>query len=273
MSTGDGMMEQPDEDTWEAGQLYEPYVGRWSRLVAREFLNWLEAPANLNWIDVGCGTGALTQTILDHASPRFVMGVDPSPGFITHARAHVVGDPVGFEVAGAESLPADSASVDVAVSGLVLNFLPQPLRGVTEMARVTRFGGTVAAYVWDYAEKMELIRHFWDAAAALDADALRLDEGLRFPVCRPEPLAALFIAAGLLGVEVRPIDILTDFNDFDDYWLPFLSGQGPAPGYAMSLDETRRNMLRERLRLTLPFTEDGRIRLLARAWAVCGRKP
>ena len=170
----------------------------------------------------------------------------------------------------ARSLPGEDGSYDVAVSGLVLNFVPQPNRAAAEMARVTRSGGTVAAYVWDYADKMEMIRYFFDAAAALDQAAADLDEGVRFPLCKPEALGELFQSIGLAGVEVRAIDAPTHFRDFDDYWSPFLGGQGPAPGYAMSLSEEKRVELRELIRAKLPVEPDGSIHLIARAWAVRG---
>jgi len=261
------MPHSSSQDTWSAGDRYEPYVGRWSRPVARSFLQWLDAPAEWMWLDAGCGTGALSQTILTHADPKSVIGVDASPDFVAYARAHVTG-PVGFQVANIESLPVETAGVDVAVSGLVLNFVPQPLRAVAEMARATRPGGVVAAYVWDYAGKMEMMRYFWDAATALDEAAGELDEGNRFPLCRPDALADLFTRAGLARIETRPIDIPTHFRDFDDYWMPFLGGQGPAPSYAMALDETRRVKLRDEIYSRLPIAEDGAIRLMARAWAV-----
>ena len=267
------MKQSPREDVWAAGDLYEPYVGRWSREVARAFLGWLAVPAGMDWLDVGCGTGALTQAILDHAGPRHVRSVDASPGFIEYAMAHVTAGPASFEVGDAQSLPVDTARVDAAVTGLMLNFVPQPQRAVAELSRATRQGGVVAAYVWDYAGKMELMRYFWDAAVELDPAASELDEGRRFPICQPEPLTELFTRAGLHHVEARPIDIPTTFRDFDDYWSPFLGGQGPAPGYAVSLDEPRQGALKERIRSKLPIAEDGSIRLIARAWAVRGRKP
>jgi hypothetical protein len=139
------------------------------------------------------------------------------------------------------------------------------------MARAVRREGIVAAYVWDYAGEMQLMRRFWDAAVALDPAALDKDEGWRFPVCRPEPLAALFEGAGLAAVEHRAIDVPTVFRDFDDYWQPFLGGQGPAPAYCTALPEDRRDALREQLRATLPTAPDGSIPLTARAWAVKGR--
>jgi SAM-dependent methyltransferase len=261
------------KDVWAAGSLYEPYVGRWSRLVAPDFLAWLGVPEGRKWLDVGCGTGALTQCILRNAAPAGVHGVDPSAGFIEHAEAHTADARASFEVGDAQALPAASASFDAAVAGLVVNFVPEPERAVTEMRRAVRPGGSVAAYVWDYAEKMELMRHFWDAAVALNPQARALDEGVRFPLCRPEPLAALFEQAGLSRVEVKAIDVPTRFRDFDDYWTPFLGGQAPAPGYCMSLDEEKRGALRERIRSKLPFRPDGSIDLIARAWAVKGLVP
>jgi SAM-dependent methyltransferase len=264
------MTEAKRMDRWAAGELYEPFVGRWSRVVAREFLAWLAVPAGKDWLDVGCGTGALTQTILDQASPKTVQGIEPSP-MLEHAKATTQDPRATFQQGDAQSLPLESATVDAAVAGLVLNFVPDNARAVAEMARVTRPGGTVAAYVWDYAGKMELLRYFWDAVITLDRDASVLDEGPRFPICRPEALAALFTNAGLHNVETRAVDVPTHFKDFDDYWTPFLSGQGPAPGYAVSLDYERQTILRDFIRGRLPKEKDGSIHLTARAWAVRGR--
>ena len=264
-------MSEVRKDNWAAGKLYEPYVGRWSRLVAKEFLQWLQLPAQLDWLDVGCGTGALTQSILQQTQPRSVTGIDPSAGFIDYAKAQITDPRVTFEVADAQSLPVQSARFDVAVSGLVLNFVPKPLLAAQEMARAVRPAGVVAAYVWDYAGKMELMRYFWDAAVAVDPSASKLAEGLRFPICQPPALVALFSEAGLRDVQTHTIDVPTAFRDFDDYWNPFLGGQGPAPGYAMSLSEDHRGALRDRIRATLPIASDGSISLIARAWAVRGR--
>jgi SAM-dependent methyltransferase len=258
---------------WSAGAMYEPYVGRWSRLVARELLKWLSIPVQRDWLDVGCGTGALSQIIFEYGLPNVIKGIDSSADFVTYAKMHLESARVTFEVGDAQALSIDSASFDVVVSGLVLNFVPEPRRAVAEMVRVARPGGAVAAYVWDYAEKMELMRYFWDAAVVLDPTALEFDEGRRFPICQPSPLAELFKDAGLQKVEVRPIDIRTHFRDFDDYWSPFSGGQGPAPGYAMSLSEERQKALRERIRSNLPIAKDGSIPLTARVWAIRGRTP
>jgi SAM-dependent methyltransferase len=258
-------------DTWSSGAAYEPYVGRWSRLVADTFLAWLAQPAGKQWLDVGCGTGALTVTILQVAAPSAVVSIDPSEGYVAFSRGHLPDPRVRFSVGDAQALPEPSGTFDAVVSGLVLNFVPHPAQAVREMARVARAGAVVAAYVWDYADQMQLMRYFWDAAVALDPAARPFDEGVRFPLCRPEPLAALWRIGGLRDVEVRAIDVPTVFHDFDDYWSPFLGGQGPAPGYAMSRDETRREQLRERIRSHLPISADGSIALSARAWAVRGQ--
>src|SRR5690242_171821 len=239
---------------WNSGNRYESYIGRWSKLVARQFLAWLDVPSGVQWLDVGCGTGSLSQTILDTASPRSVLGVDASEGYIDFAIKHVKDPRVSFRLGDAQGLPVESASYDAVVSGLVLNFVPQPSQVLSEMIRAVHIGGTVAVYVWDYADQMQLIRYFWNAAVALDKTVLALDEGQRFPLCQPEHLRQLFQnpTHRLENVQVRLIDVDTTFSDFDDYWSPFLGSQGPAPSYAMSLSEEKRVVLREYIRLILP---------------------
>ena len=266
-------MTQPDVgQVWASGGAYEPYIGRWSRLVAEEFLSWLAVAPRRRWLDVGCGTGALVSTILKVAEPIRVEGVDPSADYIAHATAHVADDRAQFRVGGAEALPFEAEAFDAVVSGLVLNFVPSAPDAVMEMVRVTGRGGLVAAYVWDYAGGMQLIRRFWDAAIALDPSAADLDEGRRFTLCHPEALMKLFAGADLTDVEQRAIDVPTHFRDFADYWSPFLGGQALAPSYAMSLTEDQRIALRDELRTTLPVDPDGSIRLMARAWTIRGTR-
>lgn len=257
-------------DVWAVGDAYEGYVGRWSRRVADGFVRWLDLPAGGRWLDVGCGTGALTAAVLATADPAGVVGVDTSEGFIASARARVDDPRSAFRVGDARSLPLPDGGFDAVVSGLALNFVPDPGQAVGEFARVAVPGGAVAAYVWDYAEGMAMMRYFWDAAADVDPAAAELDEARRFPLCKPEPLAGLWAAAGLAAVTVRAIEVPTVFAGFDDYWRPFLGGQGPAPGYAMALPEPRRDALRDLLRERLPAGPDGSIPLTARAWAVRG---
>ncbi len=256
-------------DNWERGNPYEYYMGRWSRRVALLFLAWLNIPAGRRWLDVGCGTGALCAAISDCCSPSSIIGVEPSEGFLKTARENLTGWAT-FQQGSATAIPLSDGSVDVVVSGLMLNFIPDPHAALIEMKRVTSESSTVAAYVWDYADKMELMRYFWDAAVELNPDASKLHEGLRFPLCHPEALEKLFASADLNKIEVNPINVPTHFASFDDYWQPFLGGQGPAPAYAMSLDETARVRLRDRLSARLPIAADGSISLTARAWAIRG---
>ncbi len=257
-------------DVWSVGDSYEPFIGRWSSVVAHDFVEWLDQPPGSRWLDVGCGTGALSETVVQRSAPARLLGVDPSVPFVKYAARRVVDAVASFEVADARSLPADDGAFDVAVSGLVLNFVPDKRQGVMEMARVVADGGLVAAYVWDYAGEMWLLRHFWDAAVELAPQASELHEGRRFASSRPEQLEALFTDAGLGAVESRAIEVTTEFADFDDYWTPFLGGQGPAPTYVQSLDGEQQARLREALRERLLVSGDGAIRLTARAWAVRG---
>lgn len=264
------MTDTPAATLWATGAAYERYVGRWSRPVADKFLDWIAVPPGKVWLDVGCGTGALCERILLRCEPTRIVGVDPSPNFLPLAVASVVDSRVEFCVGDAQALPVEDHAFDAVVSGLVLNFVPDKAKAAAEMRRAARPGGTVALYVWDYAEGMQLMLRFWEAAAALDPAAGDQAESLRFPVCQPEPLRALFAAAGFSDIAVEAIDVPTVFADFDDYWSPFLGGTGPAPAYCMSLAEPARAALRDRLRATLPADPDGRIRLTARAWAIKG---
>ena len=257
-------------ETWQSGDEYEAYVGRWSRVVAREFLAWLGKQPSSRWLDVGCGTGALTEVILQETAPIEIVGIDPSPGFIAHARTQVADPRVRFEQGDACNLPLPNGMFDAVVSGLVLNFVPQPEQAVAEMRRTARSGGLIGSYVWDYAGGMQFMRHFWDAAVELNPSADGLDQGNRFPLCNPERLTKLFDGAGLHRIQTTAIDVLTVFRDFDDYWVPFLGGQGAAPTYVKTLSEAQRATVRDHLRARLAFEPDGSIHLTARAWAVKG---
>jgi SAM-dependent methyltransferase len=257
-------------EAWTSDQPYEAYIGRWSRLVAPLFLRWLPGRPGATWCDVGCGTGALAHTVLAAERPARVLGVDPSEAFLAGARAGTADPAFRAAVGNATAIPAGDGEFDVVVSALMLNFVPQPDLALAEMRRVARPGGMIGAYVWDYAEGMQLIRLFWDAAVAEDPAAVQLDEAHRFPLCRPEPLRDLFASAGLGDVDVTAIDVPTVFAGVDDLWQPFLGGQGPAPGYCASLPEERRRDLRDRLLAVVPRRADGTIPLQARAWAVRG---
>jgi trans-aconitate methyltransferase len=264
MSTG-----QPNP--WSGSDAYERYMGRWSRRIAPLFTAWVDAPPSSRWLDIGCGTGVLTSTVLANCEPAQVRGIDSAAAFLQAARERIIDPRAAFREGDAQAIPEGDGTFDVAVSGLVLNFVPDKDAAIREMARVVRPGGTIALYVWDYAGHMQVMRHFFDAAVVLDPKARDFDDGVKAPVCRPDPLNDLFARAGLTGVDVRAIDIPAAFESFDDYWTPFLGGTGSAPKYCMSLDEEARDRLREAVRRRLPSGPDGEILLAIRAWAVKGR--
>lgn len=265
------MAEASRHDAWQAGDRYEIYMGRWSRLVAPRFLDWLAAARGLDWLDVGCGTGALCAAILARCDPRSLVSIDPSEGFIATARATVTDRRAEFQEGDAQALALEAASRDVVTSALMLNFVPDRSKALAEMKRVTRAGGTVGFYVWDYpGGGVAFMRAFWEAATALDTRAGDLTEDKRFPFCTPDGLSGLMRNAGLTEVDCTPIEVPTVFRDFEDYWRPFTLGTGPAPGYCTSLDPASRQRLKDRLHDSLPRREDGSIALAARAWAVKG---
>lgn len=257
-------------EAWNSGDAYERFVGRWSRRVAIEFLRWLAAPRGLAWGDVGCGTGALTSAILSQHEPSSVYALDASTGFISQARQRLQDPRASFARGDATRLPWSSAARDMTVAGLVLNFVRDHASVVREMARVTRPGGRVAAYVWDYAGGMQMVRHFWDAVIAVRPNDAKLDQAERFPLCQPAPLQALFESTALGSVRVHAIDIPTVFQNFDDYWKPFLGRTGAAPTYLASVSDEVRELIRTHLKSHLAPTPDGPITLTARAWAVQG---
>ena len=223
-----------------------------------------------SWLDVGCGTGSLTKLILEICHPTEIISIDSSSDFISHAQHSIVNPIVRFRVGLAQSLELESNSVDAVVSGLVLNFVPQPEVAVSEMLRVTKPGGKIGIFLWDYADGMQMLRYFWDAAVELDNNANDLDEGIRFPLCQKGQLESLVREVGLKQVETTAIEVKTVFQNFDDYWQPFLGNVGPAPSYTMGLNPINRQKLEDKLRNSLPIDENGSISLNARAWAVKG---
>jgi SAM-dependent methyltransferase len=270
-------MEIPDKSTsvdrWTSGAHYDRWMGRWSRLLAQEFVIWLAAPAGLRWIDVCCGSGAVTETIVELAAPHSVTGVDASAQQIEFARQHRAHSKVNFETGDAMALRFPEASFDAAVCGLGLNFLPSPARALEEFRRVVSPGGTIAIYVWDYASGAMFLRHFWDAATAIDSEAASFDQAQRFPICTQEGLQSLFKEAKLENLREHALEVITRFASFDDYWEPLLTGQGSAPNYLATRDKRIQTAIRDRLRTALPTTPLGAIEIPARAWAISARKP
>jgi ubiquinone/menaquinone biosynthesis C-methylase UbiE len=208
-------------DSWQSGNAYERFMGRWSSLIAQKFLDWLAIPPARSWLDVGCGAGALAKVILETYKPKDILAVDSSPAFIAHAQQTVTNPAIRFQVGLAQALALDAHAVDAAVSGLMLNFVPDPAAAVSEMLRVTRPGGTLGIFLWDYAAGMEMLRYFWDAAVKVDSKAQEYDEGIRFPLCQERQVESLLRQAGVKQVESISIEVTTLFENFDDYWRPF----------------------------------------------------
>jgi SAM-dependent methyltransferase len=237
--------------------------------MAPKFLDWLGAPDALAWLDVGCGTGALSKAVVSHYSPTQMTSVDPSERFLQSTLDRLDGKGTCV-IAGVEDMPFPDNSFDLVASGLALNFFPRTIDALLEMKRVTKKGGIISAYVWDYADKMEMLRYFWDSAVTLNIDAKPHDEGIRFPICNEIQLEDAFTGAGISQIMTTTLDIITRFENFDDFWNPFLGGQGPAPGYVEALSEPHRNKLKSTIKNSLPIEHDGAIHLTARAIAIKG---
>jgi ubiquinone/menaquinone biosynthesis C-methylase UbiE len=255
--------------SWNDGEAYERFMGKWSRIAGRIFLDWLALPAELKWLDVGCGTGAFTETIQAHWAAAEIVGIDPAAAHVAHGRAQVKSDGIRFEVADARSMPFESGSFDAAVSALVLNFIPDREKAVAEMRRVVRPGGMAAAYVWDFAGRSGTIPHLnaalrqfanVDTSSALNAESTSQDK-----------LKELFVAAGLADVETRPIDIIVTYKNFDDYWESNTGFTSPAGNTVRALSDEKREQLKQIVKSKLPVDKDGAISFMARVNAVRGR--
>ncbi|HET9179839.1 MAG TPA: class I SAM-dependent methyltransferase [Terriglobia bacterium] len=247
---------------------YERFMGRWSELAATPFAEFARLPDRGEVLDIGSGTGSLALVIARLRPHCRVEGIDISRGYVEFARGRTRNPRVRFETGDAQNLPFAAGTFDAAASLLVFNFIPHPAKALSEARRVTRAGGSISAAVWDYGDRMRMLRVFWDAAVALDSSAEQLDEK-HMPLCRKGELSELWARGGLQKVEESPLEITMHFADFDDFWNPFLLGQGPAGAYVGRLPKNRASALGEELRRRLgrphgPFT------LPARLWAVRG---
>jgi SAM-dependent methyltransferase len=246
-------------------------MGRYSSQLSALLCDRARISAGMRVLDVGCGPGALTAELVWRVGVEHVSAVDPSAPYVEACRARVAG--VDARVAPAEALPFDADTFDVALAQLVVNFMSDPVRGVGEMCRVTRPGGTVAACVWDYAGKMQMLRSFWDAAVAVDpAGAGPLDEARRSAVSDRTGLRMLWAEVGLADIEVGELAVGSDYTDFDELWEPYLAGVGPAGGFVAGLDAPTRQALKDELfrRVGAPTAA---FRLTAVAWCAVGTVP
>ena len=261
---------QADSASFEKpAEAYDRFVGRYGRSLAQSFIERIALPPTSAVLDVGCGPGPLTAVLAEAVGANRVAAVDPSEPFARACRERVPGADV--RVAGAESLPFADGSFDVTVSQLVVNFLPDAAAGLREMRRVTRPRGLIAASVWDYAGEMTMLRAFWDAAVEVDpVGAGPRDEARRMAYCRPHELAQLWTEAGLLDVSTNAIVVAAAYEDFEDFWIPFTAGVGPAGAYCASLADATRDAVKAACYRRLGSPQ-GAFELTARAWMVAGR--
>src|ERR1022692_2885579 len=225
-------------------EAYERFMGRWSRLVAPQLIDFTDVPDRGQFLDVGSGTGALSFALAERKPRVHVRGIDPSKEYVEYANSrNPFPDRVTFETGDAQQLRLADASFDASLSLLVFNFIPDPVKALREVRRVTKPGGQVSASVWDYGDGMKMLRAFWDSAVNLDSKAEKLDER-HMPVCRAGELSGLWRQGGLENVHEQPQVIAMRFESFVDYWDAFLLGQGPAGVYVKSLSRDQVHALR-----------------------------
>jgi len=263
-------------DLWTDGVLYENYTGRWSRLIADKFIDWLEVKhAHFNsCIDMGCGTGALSEALLANGVCTSLTCLDRSPDYLSFVKQRILSSGVEFVTDDVQNTSLATGAYSLVVSGLVVNFVDSPEKMLREMRRLGRSGGVLGLYIWDFADGMEPIRKFWDAAHKCKAPGVNeFDAGIRFPICQRDNLLQSVIEAGWLKPKVAPIEIDARFKNFNDYWIPFLSGQGTGPAFAVSLTDEMREEVRKTLMSLVTDSPDEPFTLRARAWAVKGIAP
>jgi ubiquinone/menaquinone biosynthesis C-methylase UbiE len=256
------------------GDAYERVMGRWSRRLAELFLDFV-GEAGGDCLDLGCGTGHLAAAVLRRAPGARVTGLDFSPAYVAHAQARPDIVRAEFQVGDACALPFAGRSFDRVLSLLMLHFVPRAPDAVAEMRRVTRPGGVAAATVWDARGGMVANRLFFDTAAMLDpaADRLRAQNYVR-PMTGPGELATAWRAAGFADVAEAYLTIRMGFADFEDFWSPYLGGQGPGGDYVAGLDPAARERLKEHVRRAyLDGEPDGPRSYACSAWAVKGTVP
>jgi SAM-dependent methyltransferase len=265
--------ESTERRMFSKAEEYERFMGRWSMQLAPALVDYSEVKDGGAVLDVGSGTGALAFAVRDATTVTRVLGIDLTPEYVRHATIENGDARVRFEVGDVQTLRVPSAAFDRTISLLVLNFVTDRRRALAEMIRVTKPGGIVSSAVWDYGDGMEMLRVFWDDATTLDPALLPRDEK-HMPLCRQGELAALFRDAKLEMVSETALVTRLRFSSFDDYWQPFLYGQGPAGAYVAGLSRERQTALRERLRKRLlGGGPDRTIDLGARAWAAKGTVP
>jgi ubiquinone/menaquinone biosynthesis C-methylase UbiE len=247
---------------------YERFTGRWSRAVASVFLHWLAVRAGATWLDVGCGTGILAETLLQLCAPAGIHGIDSAQAQIEAAERGPAAVAAHFQVGDARQLPFPDRSFDVVASALVINFVPEPELAIAEMRRVVRAGGVVAGFVWDFAEERS-------PSGPLRSAMRRL--GVEVPsvpgteASRMGALEALFRAAGLEQIETRAIDVCLSYENFEDFWQAQTPGYSPTTKIIKAMNDGDRSRLVRAIESSLPRGPGGSIEYCARANAIKGR--
>lgn len=256
--------------TFDSGDDYERFMGRWSRAIGERFLDWLAPPPDVHWLDIGCGTGAFTQLVLKHGSPIAVTGIDPAPAQIELARRQT--PQADFRVADATALPFKDNEFDVVASALVINFIPDRAKAFGEMHRVLRPGGIVSAYLWDRTATTDFSPHapMERGLRAIGVEAMRPPIS---PEATPEGAKAALERSGFRDIVIASLDAIQDYRDFEDYWGAQTVSFAPIGKSVASLSDDKRALLRETMKSLLPPNADGSISYSARALAFKARKP
>lgn len=241
---------------------YERFMGRWSRAVAADFLRWIEPPRDAKWLDVGCGGGILTEALLDLCEPASVIGVDSSNAQVEQAARGPAGARATFQQADAMNLPFSDGSFDIVASALVINFIPDPLRGLEEMLRVTAPGGMVAAYVWDFTRELSPSGPLRQAMRAFGAEVPAVPGTAHSSL---PALHSLFAHGGMDSIRSTTVDVTLAYADFEDFWDAQTPGYSPTTKIINSMKEVERRRLKRTLREALSIGPDGKIEYAARA--------
>ncbi len=255
---------------FDAADQYELLMGRWSRAVGRRFLDWLAPQPGLDWLDVGCGTGAFTQLIAAECKPKSMTGADPAPAQIEYARRQP--SQAGFHVADAMALPFDGGSFDIVASALVINFIPDRSKGLAEMNRVLRPGGTVAAYLWQRDRHTDHSPHapMERGLQSIGAEVLKPPIA---PEAAPDGARTTLERAGFADIEITAIEVRETFRDFEDYWRIQNLSLAPIAKSIAKLNDDQRAQLRETMQSNLTASPDGSLSYSSRALAFKARKP
>ncbi len=259
------------KEHWDNTQGYEMYVGRWSNLISLDFVDWLNSQSNLKWLEIGCGTGALTKAIVKKCSPSYLLAIDKSENYLKKAKENVNLNNVHFLNADLNSYALNEEFGHI-TSGLVLNFVPQIKELLRHLMNNLKSGGQMSSFVWDYGGHYQPMRHFWDAAREVTSEGKKFDAGIKFEICAKEKLIQLFEDLDLTDVQFTNIERIATFQNFDDYWLPIASAQGSVTEFISTLTGTEKGNLKENIRRRLPIAFNGEIKLVINALAIKGLK-